>query len=130
MRFARLITIFATLATAAILLAVAAGCKDSNTVTGQNVPTPTPQPGSLRLSGGVVGRGGPVGLLGASLGILDGPNAGASTQTDVDGNYIFTGLLPATIQVRASKPGYESQIKVVALTKDSTLDFSLRFSQD
>ena len=44
MRFAGPIPIVATLAAAAILLAVAAGCKDSNTVTGQNVPTPTPSP--------------------------------------------------------------------------------------
>ena len=114
MRFARPITIVATLATAAILIAVAAGCKNSNTVT---------EPGSLQLSGVVT-------PLGARVVILDGPNAGASTNTDADGHYIFTGLRPATIQVRASKSGYESQIKFVALTQDSMLDFSLRISQE
>lgn len=80
-----------------------------------------------RVTGGSIftseGTSSPVG--GATLSIIDGPDAGKAATTDALGNYTFSGLQQSGFTVSASAAGYVSQSRGVTLTSNQTLNFTL-----
>jgi len=90
---------------------------------GGGTVTPTPRTGSL--SGRVTNGATSTGISGATVSIVDGANAGTSATTDATGHYAFTGLQPADVTVTATSSGYAVSSKIVTLTSNQTLDFTL-----
>src|SRR5262249_16053854 len=98
-------------ALAVLLVALALGCGSnhsaaptapSSPVTPSPVPSPPPH---LNLDGWVHDTAfGAVG--GATVSLLDGAQAGASTQSDESGHFGFTGTFEDPTTVRVSKEGY------------------------
>jgi Carboxypeptidase regulatory-like domain len=64
-------------------------------------------------------------MPGATVLIVDGPNAGKSATTDAAGSYSLTGLQQSGFTANASASHYTSQSKSVTLTSDQTLSFQL-----
>jgi hypothetical protein len=65
-------------------------------------------------------------ISGATLSILDGPNAGKSATTDLSGNYAFTELQPSAFKVKVSALNYfPSENTPITLTSNQTKTFSL-----
>lgn len=107
-----------------VTLAWTWACSDSKgTATS---PTPSPSPTTFSLSGKVNNMNTSAAVAGASVSIVDGPNAGKSTTTDMSGNYSFTALQQSGFTVNASAANYISQSLGVTLTSSRTLNFSLR----
>src|SRR6476659_973923 len=104
-------------------LAWTAACSvDKGTAT-----TPSPSPTTtFLLSGRVSSSENSAPITGATLSIVDGPNAGKSTTTDASGNYSFTALQQSGFTVNATAADFFSQSGGVTLTSDRTLNFSLR----
>lgn len=71
------------------------------------------------------GGAAPTALAGATVSIVDGPNAGKSTTTDASGKYAFTALQQAGFTVKVSAATYVTQSRSITLTSNLTLDFSL-----
>ena len=65
------------------------------------------------------------GIPGATVLVVDGPNAGKSATTDAAGGYGFTGLQQSGFTATAAASNYTSQSKSVTLTSDQTLSFQL-----
>jgi hypothetical protein len=61
----------------------------------------------------------------ASVTILDGPNAGRTTQTDAAGAYSLTGLRSAGFNVSIVAPGFVTVTRGVNLASDTTLSVTL-----
>jgi hypothetical protein len=78
------------------------------------------------LSGKVTSNGTSASIAGATVSIVDGPNAGNSTTTDMSGNYSFSGVQQSSFNVNVSVVDYVSQSQFVTLTSDRTLNFALR----
>ena len=57
-------------------------------------------------------------VAGATVEILDGPQAGVVTTTDDAGNFSFTGSFDDTMRVRASKPGHVSKTQTSRVACD------------
>ena len=60
------------------------------------------------------------------MSIVDGPNAGTSTTTDVSGSFNFAALQQSGFTVEVSADNYFSQSQGVTLTSNRTLNFLLR----
>jgi hypothetical protein len=94
-------------------------------------PSPTATATAFSLTGSVTGGGMFAGqvssakISGATVAIIDGPNAGQSTTTDASGNYTFSSLQQSGFSVNASANGYNSQSKGVTLTSSQSLNFAL-----
>ena len=101
-----------------VLLLAAIGCG------GNSTPT-TPSPTTFSLKGQVIDNTTFAGIAGASVLVVDGPNAGKSATTDAAGSYSFTGLQQSGFTANASASNYTSQSKSVTLTSDQTLSFQL-----
>ena len=105
-------------------------CGVSKGATTSPSPTATPTT-TFSLTGRVTGGGIFVGqvssspISGPTVAIIDGPNAGASTTTDVSGNYTFSALQQSGFPVSASANGYIWQGKGVTLTSNQALNFAL-----
>ena len=110
----------------AILLVSVCSCACGNS-TG-TVPSPvSPSPHTFSLRGNVSSIGAtPASVTGATLSIVDGPDAGKSTATDGAGTYSFSGLQPSGFTVTASAANYIAQSRGVTLLSDQTLNFLLR----
>jgi hypothetical protein len=102
--------------TLAVLLSV--GCS-------QDAPTAPTRATTWNLTGTVrrADTGAPV--AGASVAILDGPNAGRVTATSDSGAYTLLGLTPGGFSLRAQHADYFETAQAVDLTSDRTLDFGL-----
>lgn len=87
--------------------------------------TPSTPPATFSLSGQVTDSASGAGIPGATVSIVDGPNAGKSARTDGSGNYGFTDLQQSGFTVTASASSYVSQSKGVTLTSNQTLSFQL-----
>jgi len=108
---------------AGLLLFIAA-CS-GQTPAGPTTQPPTPQPATWMLTGRVTTTTG-VAVSGATVTVLDGPNAGRRAVADTSGRYVFTDRLQAGgFSVRADDPTAASLIKGITLTNDATLDFQL-----
>lgn len=100
-----------------MLLLVACGRGNSTTTS----PTPT----AWSLTGQVTDSTTSTPIPGATVSIVDGPNAGKSTTTDTSGSYSFTGLQQSGFTVNVSADGYFSSSKGVTLTSNQTVSFHL-----
>jgi hypothetical protein len=49
------------------------------------------------------------------LEVISGPDAGKSATTERDGGYELPGLVPGTLELRATKSGYESTVLTVSI---------------
>ena len=65
-------------------------------------------------------------LKGGRLEVLDGPDAGRSTQTGDDGTFRLDGLREGRFSVRASAQDFESQTRQITLTSNQVAEFELR----
>lgn len=92
-------------------------------------PTPVPTASTFSLSGTISFTGVGSGIPSASVTILDGPNAGRSTQTDAAGAYGFSALTSAGFNVSISASGFLSVTRGVNLASNTTLSVSLLPSQ-
>ena len=114
----------------ALTLACTWACGVSKGTTTAPSPTTTPTT-TFSLTGRITGGGifaGQVSsspISGATVAIVDGPNAGVSTTTDAAGNYTFSALQQSGFTVSASANGYISQGKGVTLTSNQALNFAL-----
>jgi carboxypeptidase family protein len=66
------------------------------------------------------------GISGATVRIVDGPNAGRSITTDAQGNYSLATLQASGFTAEASASGYQSQARGVTLTSNMSVTFQLR----
>ena len=111
----------------ALLVALAGtlGCRDrTGTATS---PSPSPNPSTaFSLSGKVSNMATSASIAGATVSIIDGPNAGRSATTDMSGNYSFNALQQSGFTVNASAADYIVQSQSVTLTSNHTLNFRLR----
>lgn len=75
---------------------------------------------------GIVSRAGssPRPVVGATVTISDGQNAGRTTTTDGNGYYSLGQLLVGTFSLRVTKSGYETVSRSVSLSSDTRLDLS------
>ena len=108
----------AALATLALGVAVV-GCGGSS----PSAPTP-PSAAAWTLSGTVTSAATGA-IIGATVRILDGPNANAQTVTDAGGRYWFANLQQAGFTVQASANGFATVTRGVTLTTNTTADFQL-----
>jgi hypothetical protein len=67
-------------------------------------------------------------VSGATVAILDGPNAGLSRTTAFNGSYTLYGIA-GVVTIRAQKTGYVDQTLQVSVTQDQVLDFTLMPTQ-
>lgn len=67
-------------------------------------------------------------VAGASLQVVDGPNANKGTTTDGNGYYSIPGLLGSSFTLRATHSNYELTDNPVGLSGDKRLDFSMKRS--
>ena len=118
----------ALLLTALMAVASAACTGDSGPVSPTPTTRDTPAVPIWSLSGVVRERfqGVDIPVLGATVSIADGADAGRSIVADDAGNYEFNGLEQGDFTVRATGTGYELSSQVVELTADQRLDFALR----
>jgi Carboxypeptidase regulatory-like domain len=107
-----------------VILLVAVACGGGNSSTTSPSPTPTPPTPptatTFSLSGQVTDSTTGTGISGATVRIIDGPNAGKSATTDGSGHFSFTGLQPSGFTVIASANNYLSQSTGVILTSNQT----------
>lgn len=105
-------------------LVLSSACGSSNSTPSPS-PTP-PTPTTYTLSGHVVDTNNtPLG--GATVQVIDGPNAGKSANTDGSGNYTLSSLTQGGFTARARKQYYNEFAKPVTLTSNQNLDFSLSY---
>lgn len=64
-------------------------------------------------------------LAGVLVQVLDGPNAGRSTQTGGTGSYSLTGLVEGSFTVQFSRTSYTTATRGVTLSADTRVDLSL-----
>lgn len=68
-------------------------------------------------------------LAGATVEILDGPNAAQSVTTSTAGAYSLPSLVQGGFTVRAAKRGYVAVARGITLTANTTADFTLAQDQ-
>jgi hypothetical protein len=78
-----------------------------------------------KLSGTIKAASNGAPLQGATVKIVDGPNASQSTTTDNAGSYSFVALQQSGFTVQASASGYTALSMGVSLTVDTVQDFAL-----
>src|SRR5688572_24903101 len=100
------------LAPAIVAALVISACGDSESPTG---PT-TPATQRFTLSGVVTDATSSLGLSGATVVVVDGPNAGRSTTTSSIGTYTLENLALSGFTVRYQAQGYADHQRGVTLT--------------
>src|SRR5438045_1810986 len=98
-------------------LAAWAGCSGGNAT---NTTPTSPTPNTFSLSGTITSNSTRSGIQGATVSIVDGPNAGRSATTDGSGNYSLTALHLSGFTVSVSAAGYVSASQGVTLTSNQT----------
>lgn len=102
------------------------GCGSSST-TAPTASTATPvvtTPTTFTLSGTVTSTTGAA-ISGATVRVVDGPNAAKSTTSGATGAYSLTGLSVSGMTVNASATNYTATSKGVTLTTSQAMDFQL-----
>lgn len=82
-------------------------------------------PTRFQLNGTITERGGPKPVAGATVTVVDGPDAGRSAVTDASGVYSLANISMGSFNLRAARTDYETQTIPVSLTADSRVDFAL-----
>jgi hypothetical protein len=85
-----------------------------------------PEPAVYTLSGTISDEGSSRMIVGGTVQILDGPNAGQTSSTDGGGAYSLTGLAGGSFMLRATASGYDPREQSVTIARDTTLDLTLR----
>jgi hypothetical protein len=118
--------------TTACLLVLAlfvSACGGGTSGTGVAPTTPTPPtPTTYSLTGRVTSAAGPA-IPGASVSILDGPNAARATSTDSAGNYSFTALTASGFTLSVSAGGFVPKSGPISLSQNVTANVALLPSQ-
>jgi hypothetical protein len=91
---------------------------------GKSSPAPAPTQNAWRLEGAVSTATGTA-IVGAVAKIIDGENANQTAVTNSAGRYAFTTIVQANLSLQVSADGYTPQTKLIALTRDTTVDFAL-----
>lgn len=106
------------------LFTLAAGCGGRSSPTR---PTPATQSQSATLSGTVTETAPTAStrIPGATVTIVDGPNAGQSATSDANGVFQFGTLQKGDFTVRANAREYVARVQSVTLTGDQTLTVEL-----
>ena len=90
-------------------------------------PSPTTNPTTtFLLSGRVTNQFTGAAISGATVSVVDGPNAGKATTADSSGIYNFAALQQARFAVTASAANYLSVSQSVTLTSTQALNFPLQ----
>jgi hypothetical protein len=93
-----------------VLLMLVIACDHSRTTPSSAASTPSPTApsgsASFALGGKVVTSRTLEPVVDATVSIVNGPDAGTSTATDVSGNFLFTGLQQSSVMVNVSKQDY------------------------
>ena len=89
-------------------------------------PTPAPAPTSVALTGTVTVTNTSVRLDGATIRILDGPNAGRTATTSGGGTYRFDGLTPGNANLSATAATWDESRAGVFIDGTNTLSFTIR----
>lgn len=89
-------------------------------------PSPPPRPTTTFSLSGKVSSETSSSVVGATVSIVDGPNAGTTVTTDISGGYSFTALPQSGFTVTASAANYIAQSQGLTLTSNRTLNFFLR----
>lgn len=110
-----------TLACVGLAFLVACGSKSPTSPT----PTPTPTPTTFSMSGIVSDTSNGAGVNGATVTVIDGPNAGKSGTADGAGHYQIANLQPGGFTARARAQYYNEFAKPMTLSSNATLDFAL-----
>jgi hypothetical protein len=109
------------------LFALVLGCSLAS-CGGSSSPTTATPPVNLvniwNLTGTVSSSTG-VGISGATVAVLDGPDLGKQATADTAGRYSLTGLQQAGFSVRASASSYTSMTRGVTLNANMVVDFQL-----
>jgi hypothetical protein len=104
-----------------VFTSASCGSKSPTTPT----PTPTPTPTTFSMSGLVTDASTGSGVSGATVSVIDGPNAGKAATADGTGRYQIANLQPGGFTARARAQYYNEFAKPMTLTTNSTLDFVL-----
>lgn len=121
---------------ALVLAFLAAACSDSNsTSTSTTAPSPTPPApapagvppivNAYALSGHVTSEATGSSISGASVSVVDGPNAGRTTTTDSNGNYTMPNLMSSSFTLSVSALAYIAATRPVSLSANATADVAL-----
>jgi Carboxypeptidase regulatory-like domain len=102
---------------ALVIGAVACGSKTPT------APTAPPAPASYMLSGNVTSSGTPV--VGATVIVLDGPNANRRATTSAGGAFQLSGLQAGGFTASIAAADYETTTRAVTLIADVTLNIEL-----
>jgi len=106
----------------AVWLSTAGAC--SGTATSPTAPATPPLPGQFSLSGVVTEPPG-LALVGATVEIIDGPSAGLSAQSGLDGHFELSAV-SGDLRVRANKEGYDPLVQEVPMTRNQVANFELK----
>jgi hypothetical protein len=104
-----------------IAMAFAAACGGNTPLAPSQTAPATP---TFNLSGTVTSTTGQA-IVGASVRIVDGPNAGRAAATDGAGAYSFTGLTQSGFTLSISATNYSTASRGVTLTSTQTLNVQL-----
>jgi hypothetical protein len=85
-----------------------------------------PEPALYTLSGTISEESSSRMIVGGTVQILDGPNAGRTSSTDTGGVYSLPGLAGGNFMLRAMASGYDPREQSVTIVRDTTLDLKLR----
>lgn len=108
------------------LIAWSTGCGDKNPTRPTGQP-PAPQPQTTTLSG-FISETAPTTstrIAGATVTIVDGPNAGQFATTDATGAFQFAALQTGSFTVQAKATGYVERVQSVTLTGALALTMEL-----
>jgi carboxypeptidase family protein len=112
------------------LAAVLAASCGGNTPTPPTSPPPVVvPPPTFTLSGRVTSTATGAGISGATVRVIDGPNANRTTTTNSAGEYSLTGLLSSGMTVNASAPNYVPLSLGVTFTESQVMPFFLTPTQ-
>jgi hypothetical protein len=124
----------ATVSASGMATFVAAGDADIRatyrSVTGTSRVTVMPVLSRYSLEGVVSDAANNRGVENARVELVDGPDAGRSTQTDAAGAYRITGIVAGHITVRVTHPQFVNSDTVVTLSSDTRLNVALRARVD
>jgi hypothetical protein len=101
------------------------GAAGTNSASG-SADIAAPAPTLYTLAGTVSDESSGRMLLGGTVEIVDGPNAGKTSATDAGGAYSLSGLAGGSFVVRATSHGYDPREQSVMVARDTTLDLRLR----
>jgi len=92
------------------------------------LPQGPPPQTTFTIAGVVSEEPGGKAIVGASVGVVDGVNAGRSGTTDGNGYYSIPGLRGGSFTLRATKAGYETADRGLTLSADTPVDLRMRAS--